>query len=219
MREVEIDASDITITILTGRRAHLLERTLSSLPKTMLETCARVVLLNNGGDAETQRVADHWLAPRDVYLETDDFLPMGLALAHLNEHIHTNLMFHLEDDWDYATFEDTWLDDAREALEDQQVFQVRCRHAGEKTRANHMVTRRKIRWQPCRQGLVADDAHFTTNPCLIRTRDWTKLWPCAGEQTAMRAAWNDGLRKVVQLAPGAFVHTGENDSLREITGG
>lgn len=217
-----VDMSGITLTILTGARPHLLDETLWHLPPNFIRSADRVVILNNGNDQPTNDMIDHFFDGYDVEpvrLDTPKMLPMGEAMGILIDHVESDLWFHLEDDWRYATTHDGWLDDARRALDDPDVFQVRCRHSSETVLPHHMASRARIRWQPHESGVVAASVHMTSNPTLMRTVDARPLWPSTGEPGSQQIALDLGLEKVVQLFPGAFHHTGARDSLREITGG
>jgi hypothetical protein len=210
----------VTVTVLTGARPGLLDDTLTHLPDGLVDT-ATVIVLVNGGDADTLAVCDrHRLAERGAKIATTDTLVgVGDAMGVLAGLVDTSSPWwlHLEDDWRFHTLDDTWLDAARLALRDPTVAQVRLRHHSEPVLATHMVTGQAIVWHPHPVGRVAD-AHLTLNPNLMRTVDAHRLWPSPGERAAQRVGHRSGLRRVVQLHPGAFHHTGGDESLRAVTG-
>ena len=213
----DIDGTGVTITILTGARPELFVDTWVHLPVSLTETADRIVILVNGSDEETMDATHDLVANHEnvVRLTTPKILPIGEATALFTPHVESRFWFHLEDDWRYVSTYDGWLDDAKGILnDDPDVAQVRIRHSSEPVLGFNQVTRQPLEWRPHYAGMVSDDAHLTNNPMLVRTDQWKKLWPCTGEKTMQRKGRDAGLRKVVQLHPGAFIHTGDADSLR-----
>jgi hypothetical protein len=216
----KVDGEGVTITILTGSRPQLFDDTWTHLPGSLVETADRIVVLVNGADRETMAMADGLTTlPNVIVLTTPEILPMGEAMGLLAAHTKSPFWLHLEDDWRYVTTYDGWLDNAREILDSEpDVAQVRLRHSYETVLKRNQVTGKPLLWRPHRLGLRCDDSHLTTNPMLARTEQFEELWPCAGEKTMQRIARERHLTSVVQLHPGAFVHTGGSDSLRARTG-
>lgn len=208
-RHPAIDASDVSVTLLTGARPKLLKRTLDSLKgKGFLES-AHVTCLHNGADAETAEVLDKY-GFIDKLVTTKELIRWeGMAVSKLlKEALERDYHFHLEDDWEYATLDPNWLDDARELL--SEVGQVRLRHRGEETLPHHQITKHPITWID-KGRFVTGDAHFTFNPALVTWQTAKKVFPANTENEAQRHFQG----KVAQLSPGAFHHIGGNDSLRE----
>lgn len=217
-----VDASDVAVTVLTGRRPELLQTTLDSLFRTApgLMESAHVAMFHNGtvDDQATATVIDGYRHVVDV-LATHNGppLPIGDAVnqcAAFAVDSGRTYWLHLEDDWEAVTAHDGWLDDARVALDDHDICQVRLRHRGDKILGYHMFSNRPIRWIPAGAWLVADSAHITFNPSLMRVGDVAQVWPVTGEQGAQQKAWAAGWRGVVQLHPGVFRHIGDGSSLR-----
>jgi hypothetical protein len=220
MQPKPVDASDVIVTVLTGRRPRLFDDTISHLPPGLLES-ARVFVLANGGDTPTLEVIeDLGLRQHATVITTHSLLSLGDAVTLLVDQfkgLPQPYWFHLEDDWRFVSFDETWLGAARAGLESPAVAQVRLRHTAESVLTKHMVTGRRIRWEPHHLGLIAD-THLTTNPSLVRTVDATKMWPADGEKDMQRRAWAAGMRTVIQTHPGGWLHTGDMQSLRLETG-
>lgn len=217
-----VDASQVTLTILTGSRPDLLDATLTSLADRapgLIESAAVRVLVN-GGDPDTLAVADkHDLGAATEI--TDSLEPIGPAVSRLAAWAADSgrpYWLHLEDDWTIATGHTGWLDEAIATLADHpSVSQVRLRHYTEPVLDRHMATGRRIAWRPHAMGVVAE-AHWTLNPALMRTVDIGRVWPASGERHAQRRAHQAGMRTVVQHLPGVWVHIGGGRSLRLATG-
>jgi len=220
-----MDARDVVVTILTGRRPALLERTLASIvdfEDDLLRT-AYVVVLHNGGDQPTRPI----LAAHDGHLNkvltTDDLLEVGPATSLLaNAATASGLPYwlHLEDDWVATGDHPGWLDNARDILDDHdEISQVRLRRSDEPVLKRHQVTNAPIVWTAHGRYWTADDAHWTNNPALMRTWEAPLAWPAVGEREAQRRWHRAGQHAVAQLDPGVFVHIGDGDlSLRIATG-
>lgn len=212
-----VDATGVVVTILSGMRPSLLDDTLTHLPDGLLAS-ATVIALANGADEPTRAVYEaHRIEP----LTTPTMLSLGDATSLLAEHALASgceHWLHLEDDWRCVTLDDHWLDDARRTLNaEPDVAQVRLRHHSETTLTRHRVTRANLRWQPHRVGRVAA-AHLTVNPSLVRTEQFASLFPIVGETDLQQRGHTAGLTTVVQHHPGVFIHTGDDLSLRAITG-
>jgi len=93
---------------------------------------------------------------------------------------------------------------------------VRLRHVSERVLPYHMHTRRRLVWRTRSGWRYAQQAHYTTNPALVRAKHAPVLWPASGEREAQARAHAAGLRGVGQLSPGVFVHTG-GGSRRAVT--
>ena len=219
-----IDASDVAITILTGARPDLLDRTLSSIlsfEEGLLET-AWICVLHNGSDDPTDLVLEHRLKRIDRFRRTRDLLPIGPATSILAEEAEGSgrrFWLHLEDDWMATGDHPGWLEIARALLrDDDEIAQVRLRRSSEKVLTRHMVTRRPISWREEGPFWISPDAHYTNNPSLIRAEEASLAWPAGGEKEAQRL-WHAAGRKVTaQLDPGVFIHLGDDRSLRKETG-
>lgn len=234
---------NLAVTLLTGRRPALLERTLTSLKlhqSAMLED-ALVIALHNGGDPETALVLNRHRDLINLVIESP-FLGIGAATSFLFQHaleLETKYLLHLEDDWEASSTEPEWVgvedvehterhaelrrratrswyEQAVELLE-QGVFQVRLRHRSEKVLDRHMVTNRPLRWRNEGGHRVTDDAHYTLNPSLINSKDLRVGWPATSERDAQRKFWNAGRRRVAQVE-GVWRHIGGEDSLRKRVG-
>lgn len=222
-----IDASDVVVTLLTGRRPDLLAATLDGLrfnAPGLLET-AHVVALHNGNDgsddqtiAELELVGEHV----DQWLTSADLSPVGPATSRLAAQVPATgraYWLHLEDDWRATKHHPGWLDRARELLTaDPGLAQVRVRRADERVLRRHMVTSRPLRWRDHGDHQRAPDAHWTNNPALVRAVDAALAWPADGERAAQRRWHAAGRRATAQLVPGEFKHLGEGASLWRAVG-
>ena len=226
-----VDATDVAVTVLTGARPALLERTLASVEATApgLLGTAHVTVLRHSGDQGTAGVIYAHRAVIDEVLEVGDppmigdawTTLMGSALA-----AGRRWVLHLEDDWESVTFHASWLDHARRVLADRgDVTQVKARHRREWVLPHHMVTREPLVWHPdaAHRCLVAD-AHWTFNPALMRCADVAEVLAGGSgdhEKAVQRLAHRLGYRGCAQLLPGVFAHiggvTGGPDSVRHRT--
>lgn len=221
-----MDASDVVVTLLTGRRPELLARTLGTVTRHapgLLET-AHVEAFHNGadgGDATSDILTLHTGVIDELHVR-DELLEIGPATGLLAARAAASgqrWWLHLEDDWAATSAHDGWLDLARELLEhDADLSQVRLRRAAERVLSHHMVTGRPLRWRDHGEYRHAKDAHWTNNPALMRAVDAMVAWPAKGERDAQRRWHAAGRRAVAQLTPGVFEHLGEADSLRRVVG-
>lgn len=220
-----MDARDVVLTVLTGRRPDLLQSTLESLVdfETDLLATATVVVLHNGADQPTRPILARHDGHIDRIVTTDDLLEVGPATSILaGEAMMSRKPYwlHLEDDWLATGDHPGWLDDARDILDDDdEIGQVRLRRSDEPVLTRHMVTNEPIVWTPHGRFRRADDAHWTNNPALMRTYEAPLGWPASGEREAQRRWRRAGMHAVAQLDPGVFIHSGGGDrSLRIATG-
>lgn len=205
------------VTFLTGQRPHLLRRTLGSLRRNqpgILEN-NHCLVLHNGGDARTGRVLNLYRDYIDQVVTTPELEGIGpassLLFQHAAEH-DDDYLLHLEDDWEAGHGD--WLPLATQLLDD--VFQVRLRHTSQKVLTRHMVTRAPLRWEDHDEYRITADAHYTSNPALIRLADIGKGYPAVGERDAQRQFWDAGCRTVAQIVPGIWKHIGGGaESLRK----
>lgn len=211
----------LLITLLTGRRPVLLDRTLVALAATQkpLIEDGFVLILHNGGDPETGDVLKRHADLIDLTIVTQYLLPIGPAVSLLFDHareVEAEYLLHLEDDWEAEP--GPWYDQAARLLDDG-TFQVRLRHVDERVLPTHMVHKRPLRWTIWPDGYrTSPDAHYTLNPSLIRLADVGKGWPAGSEREAQKRFWKAGYRKVAQLVPGIWRHTGAVHSLRKLVG-
>lgn len=215
IRPSTVDASDVAVTILTGRRPDLLAATVASLTTAApgLLQSAHVTVLHNGTDAKTAALLDGWPWVDAIDTHHGSMLPVGAAVSRLAAALPDRpLWLHLEDDWTAATTVPGWLDVARDMLADPQVGQVRLRHRGQPVHTRHMTTGQPIRWTRHHPGALVGEAHYTCNPSLMRTADAVVVWPADSERAAMHTFATRGWQ-VAQLDPGVFHHTGAAQSL------
>lgn len=212
----------LTVTLLTGRRPILLGRTLEALRAhhEAVMGDAFILVLHNGGDVETSMVLEKYHDLISLRVVSDRFLNLGAATSLLFDHAvqtGSEYLLHLEDDWEATP--GLWYDQAARLLDDG-TFQVRLRHTDERVLPDHMVSKRPLRWTFWPDGYrTCPDAHYTLNPSLIRLDDIRLGWPAADERSAQRRFWKAGKRRVAQLVPGVWRHTGGVHSLRRIVEG
>lgn len=207
-----VDSSMITVTLLTGFRPELLNRTIANLRNYapgLLETAHVKVLCNGGDGASAQFLAQQgWVDQFDAHSGIQ--LPVGAAVSRLMSDLPDRpYLMHLEDDWELCTTYDFWLGSALIALEDENVKQVRLRHRGESVRDYNMSNGKKIIWERATSQYLIGNAHYTLNPSIMRTEDVLDIWPAHSEARAMHKFRG----MVAQLNPGAFWHIGKNQSL------
>lgn len=211
------DGSDVVVTVLATARPDHLDRTLSSFADAVDMKTLEVIALNNGNNPDVGNVFEnHGITP----MITDTVLPIGEATSRLAlaaAESSRGYWLHLEDDWSVTTLDPHWLTFAVEILAlESRVRQVRMRHIAERTLPRHMVTGYPLNWQLLSAGfLMSNDAHWTFNPALVRVEDIETVFPCVTEKDAQRRYTPC---PVAQLMPGAFVHLGEDVSMRTTTG-
>lgn len=215
-----VDASDVVLTILTGRRPGKLAVTLESLrahAAGLLET-AHVIMIHNGGDRTTRDMIDTIPAIDDIITLRQEMRPMGEALSTIIGRLpKTNRAYwlHLEDDWKIGTTipAHEWLSDATKILDTTpDIGQVRLQHISEPNKEWHLETGEHIRWEEQTNHMIGD-AHYTCNPALMRTKDAELVWPAAGKLEAIARYRMSGLL-VAQLQPGVFHHHGDDNQPR-----
>lgn len=219
-------ADRVVVTVLTGRRPALLDRTLTSARERLpgLLERAHVHVLLNGNDAPSWSVLDQHDDVIDWVDTTSTLLPIGGAMARIGAmgviQSGRELWLHLEDDWEAHPAPPSWLDDAVELLDVPMVRQVRLRRSDERVMRRHMVNGDTLRWStvPGTPHQVTRDAHYTNNPSLVRSEYVTAAWPAAGEREAQRRWLRAGHRGAAQHVPGVWAHIGDADSLRAKTG-
>lgn len=211
-----LDASDVALTILTGRRPRALATLLDSLRAEapgLLETAGVMIMHNGGAAGDDPLTAELINQVAAAKLETSSLYGIGRATSLLERATRQSgrkFWLHLEDDWRLATLDPGWLGQAKLALTAPGVAQVRLRHASEPVLGKHMVTGKPITWGGAETlpMLQSPDAHLTFNPFLTVVGRLTPAFPCSDEGDMQRRAHALNHRKVVQLYPGAFVHTG-----------
>jgi hypothetical protein len=208
----------LIVTVLTGRRPHLLERTLKAAETHIGDVLAesRKYLLINGGDEATRAVVRQDRIWGGLWAVEDQWRSIGAAisgLAWVAGAIDADYWLHLEDDWECLSSPEGWLEESIALLDSGKVDQIRLRDASEKVLTKHMVTGKPIRWT--QEGhFDIGEAHLTFNPFLMRTTDIKDAFPCTGERDAQRKWLAAGHKIVAQHHPGLFRHIGGGESLR-----
>lgn len=209
-----MDASDVTLAILTGMRPRLLRQTLDGLPDGMLDS-AHVLTLHNGGDDATVDVLDDF----DIDLKMtnlDGLWPIGKASSHLLATAGAEkrpFVLYLQDDW-LCRHDGDWLVDAMRVLDNEpRIGQVRLRLTNERAHIDHTsIHREKVRWAYLNGHRISENGDWTLNPFIARTED--VLTSFTDEKDAMRQFHKTG-QIISQLVPGVFGHIGDKgQSLR-----
>lgn len=224
----------VVVTVLAGGRPHLLERTIEGIRPMLDMQQIRLHVQLNQRDEQSRVIAERLLEPLagriNASIPTDKgVMPIGLAFSECARHAAdsgADFWLHLEDDWLVDTADRMWLHRAMGILDDlNDVGQVRLRHSGERTLPYHMLTKRGLVWRPdaAHGALIADEAHWTFNPSLVRTAEVADVFARAhlsGERHAQEMTHSAGYRSVAQLYPGVFRHIGGGrESLADRTGG
>lgn len=209
----------MVITILTGRRPKLLNKTIGSLQEKVpgLLDSNYVIMFNNACDKKTVDLIEKFDFV-DKLIERKRTVSIGRAMSMLAKEVKKTdeyIWFHLEDDWECMN--GGWLDKATELILNPEISQVRLRLDNEPALRTHMITGEPIRWQYKLGHKIANKAHFTQNPNLIRVEDVDNIFPATGERVAQKNWMNNGMKKVAQMIPGSFKHIGDKDSLRAKT--
>lgn len=208
---------EVTITILTGDRPHLLRRTVASLEKhePKLVQDARVVAYVNAPDRASENILVDcgWVDRIDVRCSGPRY-SIGEAVSRLVAAAEPKkgMWLHLEDDWLCTR---PWFEQALAVArtEGKSLGQVRARvwdkrrKPGSASRFN-MVSHTPISWTDKKTYLIGN-AHYTFNPGLVRAELVPYLFPCRSEEDAARKFKG----RVAQLLPGAFRHLGDGESL------
>jgi hypothetical protein len=211
-KHVEPDVSDVFITMLSGTRPHLLEKTLSHLPVYLLNSMCG---LANGEDQETIDVYRSFgIEP----LVTESLLDIGNAtsyLASIAEHSGKTYWLAFQDDWQFITLDTNWLQRAKKAL--RSTYQVRLRHYSDPVLTTHQYSKKPIKLKYTKYGSWGV-MHWTFNPALMRCEDIKHIFPAESEKDAQKIAHKANKDLVHQLYPGCFLHLGWDDSLKAKTG-
>lgn len=213
--------STLGISLLTGERLPLLQRTVEGLRtfnNGFLLRNSTIVVMVNGDDAETQAYVEQLPFVAVCVRHTGSALPVGTATSQLMDFLAQQLgvgyILHLEDDWVADPSAPDWLTEAHRILgEYPRVGQVRLRHSQEKVLPYHMITHQPIRWQMQGRFLLSPSAHFTFNPSLVRAQDVPSVFPCQTESEAQKHYLTNGWASA-QLVPGVFLHIGAQQSRR-----
>jgi hypothetical protein len=198
---------DTVVTMLSGARPNLLDRTLSKLPDYVL---ANMIGLANGGDSETIEVYKNYGIDPIV---TPYLLPTGSAISFLADLAFSSkksYWLQLEDDWDFVTQDELWLERAKKAL--QESHQVRLRHFSDPVKQTHMYTKKPFKLKASRYGRVGK-MHWTFNPTLQKCKTIPSVFPNVSEKDSQKRAVESNKSIVTQLYPGCFLHNGWEDSL------
>lgn len=206
----------LLVTCLTGKRPHLLDRTLSSVEAHQpVLADAYWLVCHNGGDDPTWDVLRKHRDLLNQVVVTPHFMPVGQAASFLFYQVEWAkqiYVLHLEDDWEAEPGD--WLIEAGKLLQ-KGMFQVRLRHHEEQVLPRHMVTNRRLKWEDHGWCRVTTDAHYTLNPSLMFRDDLRLGFPSSSERDAQRKFWEADRRQVAQLVPGVWRHIGEGaESLR-----
>lgn len=210
--------SDLVATIiLTGRRPSLLKATMTALhqwhPAVLRDT--HVIVLHNGGDAETSVVLDEWDDLIDARIVTGELLPIAHAselLVHAAMETELPYLFRLEDDWQATGRTHEFLQTAVWVLEDEpEVAQVRLRDDRERVLPTHMVTKAPLVWHDRGHYRYSPDAHVTHNPSLWRMEVAAVAYPADIEREMQDNVRRAGWTASAQLTPGEFTHLGEGE--------
>lgn len=203
---------DVIVTMLSGMRPELLDKTLDSLPEYVLN---HMEGLANGGDEETRRIYEKYNVS---YFTTPKMLGTGAAtsvLAQLALSSNKTYWLAFQDDWEFVTLDDLWLTKAKEMLSYSNL--VRLRHFSDKVSGRNLHTKENYILEKIPHGLMGN-MHWTFNSTLQRCETISKVYPCINERDAMRKAEQNGLRVTSQLYPGCCKHIGGNDSLLDKVG-
>jgi glycosyltransferase involved in cell wall biosynthesis len=210
------------ISILTGGRPGLLERTLSSFARkwpAQAEAAYTFAFVNGPDEQSRAVIEDAGWVDRIVTYE-QGVLRTGMATSFVVGAVAgrgaVDVVLHLEDDWETRTVDDEALVRAAAILDDESVGQVRLRHCSEAVLGRHMLTHEEIVWRP-RDGYRTGNAHFTFNPSLMRSGLADRVFPADDQRDAQRRFLATG-REVVQVEPGVFAHLGEKHSRRRSLG-
>lgn len=208
----------MVVTILTGKRAVVLDNSIQSI----LKNCPKifdekVIIFNNAGDRETKDVIAKYNF-FDRVIENFGVLSIGEAISLLASAVYTDkhkYWLSMEDDF-ICTGDQLEL--AKQILNDNpEVGQVRLRRADDGGLPYHMVTKQTLVWQKKGDYKTAH-AHRTFNNSLTRVADIPKCFPCTGEKHCQTLWHEAGMHVVAQIIPGMFKHDDKGNSLRNKTG-
>ena len=195
----------LAISVLTGQRPDLLARTLETFAthhRQIWESATRTVF-HNSGDPETAEVLDRYQW-HDRAIHLGGLLGIGAASNVLAEQAldtRCGYILRLEDDWYADPIE--WWDDALQLAD--RTGQVRLRRLSETRATRCLICRQAIRWRELGGHLVADDAHYSYNPTLMRRDMFASVLPHVDERDDRRRFHG---HPISQHVPGVFAHAG-----------
>lgn len=214
---------DMIVTIAAGGRPNLLRRSLESMPwlrSAIWSTVAKRAVLCRG-DAESAtllRAHGFMVELADSASDTATCGETFSTCAKLASDSGKRYWLHLEDDWIVDTLDTTWLTRGANLLDgSRDVVQVRLRHAGQRTGLINMATGQAFGWRAGDgDGVLIASAHCAYGPALMRAPDG-RAFVADSERAMAKRVWESGRSLVARIMPGAFVHVGDGESLREIT--
>lgn len=228
-----VDASNVIITMVTGGRPDMLQRTLRNLTTRApgLLDSARFIVLHNGVLDLDQTVRATFEVLGDYEDKIDSFIDVacgpggilgpGAAYAYLASCVNqcatpNDTWLHIEDDWSLEGLSTGWLEAAEDILRNHSsIGSVRFRHVSEPTLRRNMLTGEPIEWRPFGPNFeVATSAHWTFNPALTRVEMARHLKGVRSEHEAQTAVARLGAERTARHTPGVFVHAGQESSLR-----
>jgi hypothetical protein len=166
--------------------------------------------LANGGDQETIEVYKNYGIDPII---TPYLLKTGQStsfLAHLAFESKKEYWLQLQDDWEFVSEDELWLERSKKALEESH--QVRLRHFSDPVLTRHMYTNKPFNLKSTKFGKLGE-MHWTFNPTLQKCKHIPNVYPAKGERSAQKNAYESGKKLTTQLYPGCFFHIGWEDSL------
>lgn len=168
---------NISFVITSHNRLDLLERTINSIPKVVRDSIETKIIIDDSGCADAHRKISDKYGDEYLCLLTDAKChPKSVDLAY--SRIHTDYVFHCEDDWIFDVCDDFILN-ALDILEyDANAFQVTFRQdevhplvdETKNTDNGTVYKQRVFGWRNQWYG-------FTYNPSVLRLDDYFSVMP------------------------------------------
>lgn len=209
-------ADKIAITILTSARPAYLEKTLKSFFELNDLGSFPTLVLVNDRDEGTEKTINRYRDRFYSVLHSDTYLSCLEGYSFLMKEalkLDKPYIIHLEDDYVSRESLSVYLPELIGLMEEtDNIGYIRLRSVKDRVKDHNMVTRRKIEYRKV-GNIGVGNAHFTTNPTIIRSSTVRKIIPVAEENDAMHKYQELGL-ETGQLFADCFSHIGEKKALK-----
>jgi hypothetical protein len=206
------------VTILTGNRLDLLQRTVRSVDSMLRLPGVTITALVHSGDEQSVQWLCSELEGLDcTVMAHSGSVSNGAATSELAEAAATSghdYWMHLEDDWE-CMYPSTLRAAAAAApglISGYGLGQLRLRLASDPVKPYNMVSGEDVEWTSNSEWLRIGRTHYTFNPGIMPVSVARSVFPAVDEPDAMLRYHATGLL-TGQLTPGLFRHIGDGRSL------
>lgn len=204
-------ADKIAVTVLTSARPAYLERTLKSFFELNDLRLFPILVLVNDRDEGTEKIINRYRDRFYSVLHSDTYLSCLEGYSFLMKEalkLNRPYIIHLEDDFISCESLSIYLPELIGLMEEiNNIGYIRLRSVKDRVSDHNMVTREKIEYKKV-GNIGVGNAHFTTNPAIIKSFVIRKIIPVVREDDAMHKYQELGL-ETGQLFADCFSHIGK----------